>query len=275
MFLKNITIYVLIIVFFIIICIKKRNLLYGYTNIETFINCSGDDTEFNKEYIRKDSDKEYIRIIKCDTEKLKDNLNKLNKYYIYTLLEKIFLKKTEINVLSTLVKYKNKCDNNCAFQSKRTINLLIQQIDNLNKLINDLEIINKDSFIIEQLKCITKNNINAQKECLNIIEKNYNNNSITDEDIKKECINIYKNDEDKLEICQRSTNEINFDLTKNKCIEKHKVNENECIKIPEEIEFMTQPNIIEYIKDIETQIKQQEPKLNRFLCYKCINKMKS
>jgi hypothetical protein len=272
MYLTEKTIYLLLIIFLIIIYIKNRNCKYGYANIETFeVECNEDKTNINKDFIKKEEDEEYIRIIKCDTKKLKKRLNNLHQYYIYKLLETIFLKKTEINILSLLVKNEKKCSNNCLLQTKRSIALLKNQVGNLEKIINDFELEDKNNFIEKQLVCISKINAKAQEECLNIIQSNYNDDKRSDDDIRKECIEKYTIDE---ELCKKSAEEISFVMTKNKCVESHKRNEKECVEIPEEIEFMTQPNTYKYIKDIEEQIKQQEPKLNRFLCYKCIKRIK-
>mgnify|MGYP006076909245 CR=1 FL=1 len=272
-YLKKKTIYILIIILLLVlICIEKKNIKYGYKNIDTFeVECNDDDDNINEDLIKKESDKEYIRIINCDTKKIKKRLSNLHQYYIYKMLETIFLKKTEINVLSLLVKNENKCNNYCMLKTKRNIALITNQVSNLEKIINDFELEDKDSFIEEQLKCITKNNIKAQKECMKIIQSNYYDDKKSEDDIKKECVDKYGIDD---EICSKSATEISFIMSKNKCIESHKTNEKECIKIPEEIEFMTQPNISKYIQELEEQIKKQEPKLNRFLCYKCIKRIK-
>jgi hypothetical protein len=280
MFLKEKHIYLIIILLLVIIYIKKRNCRYGYKNMESFeVECNEDDTDINEDFIKKEEDEEYIRIIKCDTKKLKTRVNNLHKYYIYKLLETVFLKKTEINVLSLLVKNKEQCGNECMLKTKRTISLLRNQVSNLEKIINDFEVEDKDNFIKKQLICITKNNKRAHQKCITTIKELYYNDTKSDEDIKKECIEKYNKDEDGKytkddELCKKPAKEIRFIMSKNKCIESHKINEKECIEIPEEIEFMTQSNISKYIKDLEEQIKQQEPKLNRFLCYTCIKKIK-
>ena len=256
------TIYIsIIILLLLLIYIKKRSNKYGYKNIETFIDLDE----------KNEADDEYVKIIKENTEKLKKRLNNLHQYYIYKLLETVFLKKTEINILSLLVKNKKKCNNNCMLQTKRSIVIIQNQVGNLEKIINDFELEDKDDFIKKQLDCITKNNANAQKECMKIIQSNYYDDKKSDADIKKECVDKYGIEE---ELCSKPVSEISFVMSKNKCVESHKVNEKECIEIPEEIEFMTQTNISKYIKDLEEQIKKQEPKLNRFLCYKCIKRIK-
>jgi hypothetical protein len=259
MYLTKKTIYLLLIIFLIMIYIKNRNCIYGYNNIEPYINLDK----------KSDVGKEYVNIITENTEILKEKLNRLNQYYVYKLLELIFLKKTEKIILSTFVKNKTKCDVKCMEQTNHNISLLNTQINNLNNMISKFEIKDKDNFIKKQLQCITKNSRKTQNNCLGILQGNYYNDNKSDDDIKNECIKKYKID---AKLCRRPATEISFIMSKNKCVESRKVNTTDCIKIPEEIEFMTHPNISKYIKDIEKQIKKQEPKLNRFLCYKCINR---
>jgi len=122
------TIYIsIIILLLLLIYIKKRSNKYGYKNIETFIDLDE----------KNEADDEYVKIIKENTEKLKKRLNNLHQYYIYKLLETVFLKKTEINILSLLVKNKKKCNNNCMLQTKRVIVFLQNQVGKLEKIIND------------------------------------------------------------------------------------------------------------------------------------------
>ena len=261
MYLTKKTVYLFLIIFLIIIYIKNRNCKYGYDNIEPYINLGK----------KSEVDDKYVNVINENTEILKEKLNKLNQYYIYKLLETIFLKQTEINILELLMKNETKCDSNCMLQTKRNIISLTSQINYLNEMINNFEIKDKDNFIEKQLVCISKINAKAREECLNIIQSNYYDDKRSNDDIRKECIEKYSLDE---ELCKKSPNEISFVMSKNKCVESHRRNEKECVEVPEEIEFVTQPNIYKYIKDIEEQIKQQEPKLNRFLCYKCIKRIK-
>ena len=261
MYLTKNTVYLFLIIFLIIIYINNRNKKYGFNNIESYIDLGK----------QSKVDDKYINIINENTEILKDKLNELNQYYIYKLLETIFLKKTEINILNLLMKNESKCNSNCMVTSKRNIISLEAEINYLNNMIHKLEIKDKDTFIKNQLICISDINANSNEECLNILESNYYKDTKTDDEIRTECITKYSLDNI---LCKKPTDEIRFTMSKNKCIESHSKKENKCIKIPEEIEFMTQPNIYKYIKDLEEQIKQQEPKLNRFLCYKCIKKFK-
>ena len=72
MYLTKKTIYLLLIIFLIMIYIKNRNCIYGYNNIEPYINLDK----------KSDVGKEYVNIITENTEILKEKLNRLNQYYL-------------------------------------------------------------------------------------------------------------------------------------------------------------------------------------------------
>ena len=137
MYLTKNTVYLFLIIFLIIIYINNRNKKYGFNNIESYIDLGK----------QSKVDDKYINIINENTEILKDKLNELNQYYIYKLLETIFLKKTEINILNLLMKNESKCNSNCMVTSKRNIISLEAEINYLNNMIHKLEIKDKDTFI--------------------------------------------------------------------------------------------------------------------------------
>jgi len=153
--------------------------------------------------------------------------------------------------------------------------LIEQTIINNKKLKSNLENINKYyiNILIEKILDLQTINDNLKTQNLNINE--------CDTTCQIKNLNLIKNNELEIERLNKIVDDIvieNKDIfIKNQveCINKNNSSNanndtnKQCIEIPEGIVLLNEKGIVNYIKILESKIKQESPKLNEFICRQC------
>lgn len=187
---------------------------------------------------------------------IKQRCNKYNKHSPYNIEQfaNIELKNTEIEQGNKIIE---------------------QTIINNKKLKSNLENINK--YYINSL---TENILDLQTRNDDLQTKNLNINEC-DTTCQIKNINLIKNNELEIERLNKIIADIVIEdkelFIKNlvECINKNNssnVNDGtnkQCISIPEGIGLLNEEGIVNYIKTLESKIKQESPKLNEFICRQC------
>jgi hypothetical protein len=153
--------------------------------------------------------------------------------------------------------------------------LIEQTIINNKKLKSNLENINKYyiNILIEKILDLQTINDNLKTQNLNINE--------CDATCQIKNLNLIKNNELEIERLNKIVDDIvieNKDIfIKNQveCINKNNSSNanndtnKQCIEIPEGIALLNEKGIVNYIKILESKIKQVSPKVNEFICRQC------